>query len=91
MATFAARKLTDLAINSATVIGIEMMAACQSIDFHQDLKTSKVLYQVHQKVRESVPFLNQDRLMSPDINHMQQLVLSGQLNEYLSDVCPSLS
>ena len=90
MATFAARKLTDLAINSATVIGIEMMAACQSIDFHQDLKTSKVLYQVHQKVRESVPFLNQDRLMSPDINHMQQLVLSGQLNEYLSDVCPSL-
>ncbi len=91
MATFAARKLTDLAENSAAVVGIEMMAACQSIDFHDNLKTSEALFRVYEKVREDVPFLAQDRLLSPDINHMQQLVLSGQLNSFYPALCPSLS
>lgn len=91
MATFAGRKLTDIAENSAAVIGIEMMAACQSIDFHRELKTSSLLYAVYEKVREDVDFLDQDRLLSPDINHMQQLVLSGQLNSYLPAICPSLN
>ena len=91
MATFAARKLTDLSFNAAAVIGIEIMAACQSIDFHEGLKTSEALYAVYQKVRESVPFLEKDRLLSPDIDHMQQLVLSGELNDYLAELCPSLS
>ncbi len=90
MATFAARKLTDLAENVATIIGIEIMAACQSIDFHDDIKTSDKLYAVYQQVREQVPFLNKDRLLSPDIQHMQQLVLSGQLNDKLTSLCPSL-
>ncbi|MFC3195414.1 histidine ammonia-lyase [Marinicella sediminis] len=91
MATFAARKLSDLSENAAAVIGIELMAACQSIDFHEGLKTSKALYAVYEKIRESVPFLDKDRLLSPDINHMQQLVLSGELNDYLVELCPSLS
>ncbi len=91
MATFAGRKLTDLAENSAAVVGIEMMAACQSIDFHDNLKTSQSLFAVYEKVREDVPFLAQDRLLSPDINHMQQLVISGELNKYLPALCPSLS
>lgn len=90
MATFAARKLTDIAENSAAVIGIEMMGACQSIDFHQGLKTSKALYAVYEKVREDVLFLDKDRLLSPDINFMQQLVLSGQLNTFMPALCPSL-
>ncbi len=91
MATFAARKLTDIAENSAAVIGIEMMAACQSIDFHQGLKTSESLFAVYEKVREDVLFLDKDRLLSPDINHMQKLVLSGQLNTFMNELCPSLS
>ncbi len=91
MATFAARKLTDMAMNSAAVIGIEIMGACQSIDFHEGFKTSKTLYDVYQKVREDVPFLAQDRLLSPDINHMQNLVLSGDLNDFVYGLCPSLN
>ncbi|MCX7553870.1 histidine ammonia-lyase [Marinicella sp. S1101] len=91
MATFAGRKLTDMAENSAAVIGIEMMGACQSIDFHRDLKTSEALFAVYQKVREDVAFLDKDRMFAPDINHMQQLVLSGALNQFMPALCPSLS
>ncbi len=90
MATFAGRKLTDISENSAAVIGIEIMGACQSIDFHDGLRTSESLFKVYEKVRLDVPLLDKDRLLSPDINHMQQLVLSGQLNTYLTAICPSL-
>lgn len=91
MATFAARKLKDITENSATVIGIEIMAACQSIDFHKDLKTSEPLYAVYKKVRQQVPFLDRDRLLMPDIHHMRQLVLSGELNSFTEKLCLSLS
>ncbi len=91
MATFAGRKLADMSENSAAVIGIEMMGACQSIDFHQGLKTSKSLFAVYQKVREDVAFLDKDRLFAPDIQHMQNLVLSGELNQFLPPLCPSLN
>ena len=58
---------------------------------HRDLKTSEALFAVYQKVREDVAFLDKDRMFAPDINHMQQLVLSGALNQFMSALCPSLS
>lgn len=91
MATFAARKLTDISINSATVIGIELMAACQSIDFHSQFNTSPSLSKIHQHVRQQVPFLNEDRLLAPDIEKMQTMVINGELNPYIPKLCPSLS
>jgi len=90
MATFAARKLTDIAENTATIIGIEIMAACQSIDFHEDLKTSPRLYKVYQQVREQVPFLDKDRLMTDDLHNLRNMVLKGELNQHLDDLCPSM-
>ncbi len=90
MATYAARKLTDIAENTATIIGIEIMAACQSIDFHKDLKTSPSLYEVYQQVREQVPFLDKDRLMTDDLHNLRNMVLKGELNKHLEGLCPSL-
>ena len=91
MATFAARKLTDIAENTATVIGIEIMAACQSIDFHEHLKTSPRLYKVYQQVRAQVPFLDKDRLMTDDLHNLRNMVLKGALNQHLLGLCPSLA
>ncbi|MFK8011117.1 MAG: histidine ammonia-lyase [Marinicellaceae bacterium] len=90
MATFAARKLTDIAENTATIIGIEIMAACQSIDFHEDLNTSAKLYNVYEQVREQVPFLDKDRLMTDDLHNLRNMVLKGELNKHLPHLCPSL-
>ncbi len=90
MATFAARRLTDMAENAATIIGIEIMAACQSIDFHQGLKTSEPLYAVYQRVRQTVPFLDKDRLLTQDIHSLRQRVLAGDFNAHLPAITPSL-
>jgi histidine ammonia-lyase len=90
MATFAARKLADIAENTATIIGIEIMAACQSIDFHSHLKTSPSLYKVYQQVRQQVPFLDKDRLMTDDLHNLRNMVMNGELNKHLMELCPSL-
>ena len=67
MATFAARRLHEMARNTATIVGIELLAAAQGIDFHAPLATSQRLARAHRLVRERVPFYQVDRILAPDI------------------------
>ncbi len=80
MATFAGRRLDDMANNTAVIIGIELMAAAQGIDFHHPLKSSAPLEQVFAALRKDVPFFDVDRFMAPDIEAAKQLVLRGALS-----------
>ena len=47
MATFAARRLSDMAANSAGIVAIELLAAAQGIDFRRPRKTSRELGEAH--------------------------------------------
>lgn len=80
MATFAGRRLHEMAQNTATIVGIELLAAAQGIDFHQPLNTSPMLTAVHQRLRRQVAFYDKDRLFAPDIEAARQLVLTGDLS-----------
>ncbi|MES2261056.1 MAG: histidine ammonia-lyase [Pseudomonadota bacterium] len=86
MATYAARRLDDMAQNTAVIIGIELLAAAQGIDFHRPLKTSPHLEHVHSQLRQKVPFFDADRFFAPDIEAARQMVLKGEL----SATCKSL-
>jgi len=80
MATFAGRRLHDMAQNTATIVGIELLAAAQGVDFHRPLNTSPRLSQVQQRLRERVGFYEKDRLFAPDIEAAKQMVLNGGLS-----------
>ncbi|GAB2849047.1 histidine ammonia-lyase [Pseudoduganella ginsengisoli] len=86
MATYAARRLEDMAQNTAAIVAIELLAAAQGIDFHRPLKTSAQLEHVHAQLRQHVPFYDADRFFAPDIEAAKQLVLKGEL----SATCKSL-
>lgn len=88
MATFAARRLYDMAQNTATIVGIELLAAAQGIDFHKEenLSTSPALAKVHEKLREQVAFYDKDRFFAPDIENAKQLVLNGELNQHWAEL-----
>ncbi len=91
MATFAARRLGDMAENTANVLAIELLAACQGIDFRAPLKSSELLESARAMVRERVPFYDQDRYFSPDIKEIFNLIQSGRLNDLVeSSLLPSL-
>lgn len=92
MATFAGRRLSDMAKNSGGIIGIELLAACQGIDFRAPLKTSHSLEKAKAMLRKEVPFYDRDRYFAPDIAKASALVLSGVLNPLVNtDLLPSLS
>ncbi|HTN66169.1 MAG TPA: histidine ammonia-lyase, partial [Burkholderiaceae bacterium] len=79
MATFAGRRLHQMAQNTGAIIGIELLAAAQGVDFHAPLQTSPALAAVHQRLRAEVPFYDRDRLFAPDIERAKQLVLQGRV------------
>jgi histidine ammonia-lyase len=79
MATYAARRLTAMTENAACIVGIELLAAAQGIDFNRPLRTSRRLEKVHQLVREHVAFYDKDRYFAPDIASVKFLVQSGKI------------
>lgn len=77
MATYAARRLLPMAENTAGIVAIELLAACQGIDFRRPLKTSPKLETVFARVREHVSFYEIDRYFAPDIAAIKHLVQQG--------------
>jgi histidine ammonia-lyase len=80
MATFAARRLAEMADNSATILGIEWLAAAQGVDFHRPLASSAALEAAHALLRTQVARLDADRLFAPDIESARALILGGALH-----------
>ncbi|MEO7854383.1 MAG: histidine ammonia-lyase [Rubrivivax sp.] len=83
MATFAARRLQPMIANVAHILGIELLAAAQGIDFLRPLRSSTPLEAAHALLREGVPSMTQDRYLSPDIEAATALVSDGSLARML--------
>ncbi|MCW8126199.1 histidine ammonia-lyase [Microbulbifer halophilus] len=77
MATFAGRRLRDMADNTCGILAVELLAACQGLDFRAPLKTADKLEAAKAKLRERVPFYDKDRYFAPDIEEARQLLASG--------------
>jgi histidine ammonia-lyase len=77
MATFAARRLTDMADNTAMIVAIELLAAAQGIDFRRPLRTSPPLEEAHALTRAAAPHLEGDRFLATDIEAVAPMVRSG--------------
>ena len=92
MATFAARRLLEMAENTTGIVAIELLAACQGVDFRAPLKTSPLLEEAKTIVREVVDFYDQDRYFAPDIKKAQYLVQSGAFSHLVdTNLLPSFS
>jgi histidine ammonia-lyase len=80
MATFAARRLAPMIRNTAHILGIELLAAAQGIDFLRPLRSSPALEEVHALVRAGSPRVDADRYLAPDIERATLLVTDGSLS-----------
>ncbi|MCP1624223.1 histidine ammonia-lyase [Pseudomonas nitroreducens] len=83
MATFAARRLQDMAGNSAGVVAIELLAAAQGVDFHAPLQSSPQLQEVRTLIRSQVPHYEQDRYFAPDIAAARAWVEEGVMSRWI--------
>jgi histidine ammonia-lyase len=83
MATFAARRLLDMAGNSSAVVAIEVLGAAQGIDLQAPLSTSVKLTEVMQMVRAEVAHYDEDRYFAPDIAAARAWVENGAFARWL--------
>ena len=89
MATHAARRLGPMLENAAGVVGIELLAAAQGIDFHRPARSSPSLEQVHAIIRGDVSFYAADRYFAPDIAAATHHVKSGRFATFVGGLLPS--
>ncbi len=84
MATYAARRLRDLADNAAGIVAIELLAAAQGVDLRRPLRTSPRLQAALALLRRRVRFRRDDREMAPDITAATALVAGGEMRHQLA-------
>ncbi|QIL91034.1 histidine ammonia-lyase [Microbulbifer sp. SH-1] len=82
MATFAGRRLRDMADNTCGILAVELLAACQGLDFRAPLKSTEKLEAAKAKLRERVSFYDKDRYFAPDIEEAKQLIASGNYLDF---------
>jgi histidine ammonia-lyase len=92
MATFAARRLGEMADNTAGIVAIELLAAAQGVDFHAPLETSTALAEAKALIRAAVPPYDRDRPFAPDIAVTKKLIAEGALARLIPlETLPSMS
>ncbi|MDE2294558.1 MAG: histidine ammonia-lyase [Gammaproteobacteria bacterium] len=91
MATHGARRLSRMLDNAAAVIGVEVLAAAQGIDFHRPSRSSPTLETVHAELRARIPFYSADRYFSPDLQVARDWVLSGRFRDLVGGLLPSVA
>jgi histidine ammonia-lyase len=80
MATFAARRLQAMIANTAHILGIELLASAQGIEFLRPLGSSVALEMAHALLRDECPSVDRDRYLAPDIERATALVTNGSLS-----------
>lgn len=74
MGSISGRKLNRVLDNLEFILAIELLSACQAIEFRRPLKSSELLECAHSHVRELVSFAEQDRIFSDDINKVAGII-----------------
>ncbi|KAI5093989.1 histidine ammonia-lyase [Silurus meridionalis] len=81
MGGWAARKALKVVEHVEQVLAIELLAACQALEFHRPLKSTAPLEKVYELVRSVVRPWDKDRVMSFDVEAAHQLLLEGKVWE----------
>lgn len=74
MGSISGRKLNQVIDNLEYILAIELLTACQAIEFRRPLKSSELLEFAHHYVRDFVSFAEEDRVFANDINKVKGLI-----------------
>jgi len=74
MGSISGRKLNTVLDNLEYILAIELLTACQAIEFRRPLKSSALLEFAHEHVRQFVGFASEDRIFAEDINRVAGMI-----------------
>lgn len=81
MGAISARKMRNILENAQNVLAIELLCACQALEFADLTKVSPAARAVYDLIRSAVPPLVQDRLLAPEIGLVKEMIASGRIVE----------
>lgn len=81
MGTIASRKARDIIANVKNVLAIELLVACQAIDFRlkEGYKLGNGTQKEYSKFREIVPFFDKDTMYYPYVEKLAEFIATEQL------------
>lgn len=85
MGSISGRKLNRILDNLEFILAIELLSACQAIEFRRPLKSSALLEFAHDHVREFVGFASEDRIFADDINAITSIIKDFSFVEKLDE------
>lgn len=89
MGSISGRKLCRVLDNLEYILAIELLSACQAIEFRRPLKSSELLEFAHGLVREFVSFAEEDRIFAEDINQVAGIIKDFSFVEKINEFAGS--
>ena len=79
--TISSRKCREVVKNSENVIAIELLCGAQALDLFTNVKPGEGTLAAYTVIRNAVSHLENDRILSTDIDTIKQLMQSGKILE----------
>ncbi|HTR31925.1 MAG TPA: histidine ammonia-lyase [Puia sp.] len=90
MGSISGRKVNQVLDNLEYILAIELMSACQAIEFRRPLKSSAILEAAHDYVRQFVGFASEDRIFAEDIRQLHTIINDFSFVKYCNEVASRL-
>ncbi|MBV4356143.1 histidine ammonia-lyase [Pinibacter aurantiacus] len=85
MGSISGRKLNQVIDNLEWILAIELMSACQAIEFRRPLRSSELLEFAHEYVRKFAGFAEEDRIFANDINAIRNIIHNYSFVQNVND------
>ena len=90
MGPIAARKARAVVRHARRVVSIELLAACQALDFLRPLRPGRGAEAAWRAVRAAVPFMETDRVLARDIAAVEGILDDGSVRNAVESACGRL-
>lgn len=81
MGSIASRMCYEIVKNVKNIVSIEILCACQALDFLRPLKAGRGVEKAHELIRDNVKFVSSDRNMSELISRTSETVFGNPFCE----------
>lgn len=79
MGAISARKTLRIVKNLEKILAVELLCAAQAFDFRKPLKSSNIIEECHNYIREKIPHISEDTVLSEYINIATEIIKSNEL------------
>ncbi len=90
MGPIAARKARTVVGHARLVLAIELLAACQALDFLLPLRPGRGVDAAYRAIRARIPFMEADRVLATDIAVIEGLLRGGAVRAAAESACGAL-